>query len=376
MWEPFRFLHQFAAGRSKGACDRAQGEHGSIQFNFDVVVVPDFTSGRSAMFEARCLFFLASWLEMASKPPGQAAPQLTLACIGDPPARVSRLAKIANAAITVHAPLSIGKGCSPNKLRGFEAPSQSPKMLLLDADVFVLQSLSEINALEQDIAASRADWARVLDPLWDEIYTGLGIEKPTGRIYPVYTSPAISPDNNYSGNGPGSMLPYYNSGVLLVRRDCGLAGLWRRHLEWIEANVQREDLPDSITASDQAGLITAINALVDGGQCTFAGLRDEFNFRPSHLGEGGNDIRAARLFHTIGFLKDLHDESELPDRFSTGLDRLIQPMRDSLAGDPGLLAARESWLRDYVDTLWTRWVEPLYRGAGHGIGSAQREAVV
>lgn len=41
---------------------------------FDVVIVPDFLGARSHVYEVRALFFLASWLENASKardlPPG------------------------------------------------------------------------------------------------------------------------------------------------------------------------------------------------------------------------------------------------------------------------------------------------------------------
>ena len=63
----------------------------------DVVTVPDFQGANPALFEARTLLFLGSWLENA----GSAREwPLHLACIGEPPESVRRLAERCNAIVS------------------------------------------------------------------------------------------------------------------------------------------------------------------------------------------------------------------------------------------------------------------------------------
>ncbi len=78
---------------------------------FDVVTVPDFAGANAHIFEARALFFLASWMERAG-----AAKEFPvhLACIGEPPESVRWLAERAGASITVHEPVSILPGRNAN----------------------------------------------------------------------------------------------------------------------------------------------------------------------------------------------------------------------------------------------------------------------
>ena len=79
---------------------------------FDVVIVPDFSGKAKTTFEARTLYFLASWLECAGK--SREFP-LHLACIGEPPESVRALAKQCDARISLHAPMGEDVGVFANK---------------------------------------------------------------------------------------------------------------------------------------------------------------------------------------------------------------------------------------------------------------------
>jgi len=56
----------------------------------DVVTVPEFSGQARHRFEAQSLFFLASWIECSGRAAGF---PLHLACIGQPPASVTKLAE-------------------------------------------------------------------------------------------------------------------------------------------------------------------------------------------------------------------------------------------------------------------------------------------
>ena len=102
----------------------------------DVVIVPDF-SGRAAMlFEARALFFLASWLHVyGGRSMRRRAPRLHVCCIGDPPQSVATLAARAGASVECHRP--IREAGLINKLRGLDVQHRGGRLLLLDVDTLV-----------------------------------------------------------------------------------------------------------------------------------------------------------------------------------------------------------------------------------------------
>lgn len=261
----------------------------------DVVIVPDFRPATAALFEARTLFFLASWLERA----GTRARErftLSLACIGEPPASVRRLAAQAGAEISVHAPLPLNDGSTANKLRGFESPARSARLLLVDADALVVNDLGAlVDAIPANaMAASPAGHARVTEAEWVAIYDALGLPRPVERILSIRAELGLRERRE--------MYPYYNSGVLLLPRAVDLRRPWERDVAAIDAlGLQK--------ASDQAGLATALHRLRLAG-VPFQRLPQAYHVCPPHFEGGAATFGDIRLFHAVGFLRGLQTMDE------------------------------------------------------------------
>lgn len=291
----------------------------------DVVTVPDFRPPAAALFEARTLFFLASWLDRAG---ARAHEQfaLTLACIGEPPASVRRLAAQCGAAISVHPPLQLNGGSTANKLRGFEAPARSPRLLLLDADTLIVNDLGGlIDAVAADaMAASPAGNARVSDAEWETIYDALRLPRPVERILSIRAERGLRERRG--------MYPYYNSGVLLLPRALDLRGPWERDIAAIGALGMQK-------ASDQAGLATALHRLRLAG-APFQRLPEAYHMSPPHFEGAAAPFADVRLFHAVGFLRGL----QTPDQ--------AEPLMEAYAAR--LPAAGATFLRG----LWRDHVRP------------------
>lgn len=275
---------------------------------FDVVIVPDFSCAEAATFEARTLLFLASWLVNA----GQArAFPLHLACIGQPPPSVYRLADKAGASITVHQPVRAEGWGSANKLRGLEVAGKEDRVLLLDADVIVLSDFSDLANLGRCIAASPANTVQISEPHWERIYAALGIEPPSERIACVRDELAGAPSS-------GSMWPYYNSGVLFLPWACELRTIWEEHIRRIpELFNERDKVWGAIARSDQAGLATSIQSLRLRG-VPFVRLPPAFHVNWLHMYWRKVPIKKeGKLFHAFGLFR----------QNAAGLDALDREIR-------------------------------------------------
>lgn len=304
----------------------------------DVVTVPDFRPGAAALFEARTLFFLASWLQ---RPRAQCS--LGLACIGEPPASVRRLGARCGAEITRHEPLRLNQGLTANKLRGFDAPAHGSRLLLLDADTLIVGDLGGL--LEAvpaaAMAASPAGNARVPDADWETIYDALGLPRPVERIL------SIRAELGLRARVP--MYPYYNSGVLLLPRAVGLAEWWGRDVATIGGLGNPRA---ALTASDQAGLATALHRWRLAG-VPFVRLPEAYHVCPPHLAGGALPFGEVRVFHAVGFLRGLETREGVEAAMEAYIGRLGAEMR---------VAAEAEKAAAYLRELWEQHVRPAMEG--------------
>lgn len=289
----------------------------------DVVTVPDFRPAAAALFEVRTLFFLASWLTRAGRRARERF-TLSLACIGEPPGSVRRLAAQAGAEISVHAPLPLNDGSTANKLRGFETAGRSPRLLLVDADALFVNDLGGlIDTLPADaMAASPAGHDRVTEAEWETIYDALGLPRPVERILSIRAELGLRERRE--------MYPYYNSGVLLLPRAVDLRPLWEQDVAAISALGMQK-------ASDQAGLATALHRLRLAG-AAFQRLPPAYHVCPPHFEGGAMPFEDVRIFHAVGFLRGLQALEEA----EPGLEAYAARLPPA-----GVRFLRDLW-RDYV----------------------------
>ncbi|MBI4531755.1 MAG: hypothetical protein HY709_09530 [Candidatus Latescibacteria bacterium] len=317
-----------AAGKMSGSSLQE-----SYSTAFDVVVVPDFSGEKASTFEARTLFFLASWIENAGR--ARRCP-LHVACIGEPPPSVRRLAARSNASITVHPPLGAEKRGTANKLRGLEVEGREDRVLLLDADVLVLSDLSDLAEMGYGIAASQSVIPRVPERCWRKIYPALGMELPTERIasvagelgyrtlgelgYQVLRTPTYAEQNaelkplresshptvgwtpTYAEQNAelNAMFLYYNAGVVFVPWGCGLRPLWEEHIRRIAGLFdERDEAWKAVAYGDQAGFATAVEFLKRRG-VPFKRLPNAFHANWLHLSRRILPVRGIKLFHAFG----------------------------------------------------------------------------
>jgi hypothetical protein len=234
---------------------------------FDIVVVPDFSGKKKDTFEARTLFFLASWLENAGS--ARNFP-LHVASIGVPPPSVCWLAEQCRASITIHDPYVIaGVHGFPNKQRGLRLTGKTDKVYLLDTDVLVLSDPSPLNGLvERDsVNASPNNLPRVPERYWPRIYASLGIEMPRERITSMEYETGIHRFGPPEKSKMSNMPPFYNGGILFVPWAAGLADVWEEHMRHITAIF--EDANDEewkyLKLTDEASLATAMQYLTKQG---------------------------------------------------------------------------------------------------------------
>ena len=134
---------------------------------FDVVIVPDFLGAQAQVQEGQAILFLSSWLQQYGS---ESRLPLHLACIGEPPDTVRRLAARAGARISLHAPIGIQDGHHVgNKLRGLEVSVETDRLLLLDVDTLVLNDISPLGHWTSCLAAAPDDSPKVTDDQWKQI---------------------------------------------------------------------------------------------------------------------------------------------------------------------------------------------------------------
>lgn len=296
-------------------------------------MVPDFSSraGR-AVFEARTLFFLGSWLENA----GAAARRfpLHLVCIGEPPESVRRLAERGGAAIHVRETLRSGQSVTVNKLRGLELGDGGPgRTLLVDADVFVLGDFSALAAdVPAGIAAAPAGSKWVTEAHWQKIYAELSLPASTERTPALTYELGLVPPDKVLHREHGDttdlrrVLPYHNTGVLLVPRAGGLRELWAEHHQRVRRlfepepetrpnglaarllngarrlGTRRRKISHTVTTCDQAAFASAVEVLRGQGM-PFQRLPDPYHARWLHCRAGVLGFDEMKIFHATGFLR-------------------------------------------------------------------------
>ena len=327
----------------------------------DIVTVPDFRPKSAALFEARTLFFLGSWLERAGAY-ARSAFRLHLACIGEPPGSVRQLAAQCGATISLHEPLQLNDGLTTNKLRGLETVTDGSRLLLLDSDLLVLNDLGGLaNAAPADTFAAAPSCAhRVSDEYWERIYNTLNLPGPAERILSIRAERGL--------NEASPMYPYYNSGVLLFPPGYDVRNLWERDIASIRsiflAQAQAKITPPllAVTASDQAGLATALHRLRLGGM-PFCRLPEAFHYRPSHFAGGTLPFDEVRLFHAIHFLRGLKARSEIEPLMEGYIQRWTGEIRSGWRRRGRLRFLWRGWsdankAAGFLRGVWRRQVQP------------------
>jgi hypothetical protein len=266
---------------------------------FDVITVPDF-SANTTVFEARTLVFLASWLENAGA--AREFP-LHLACIGQPPASVRRLAARCGARITTHEPLKLRHDHHVgNKFRGLEITPETDRFLLLDVDIAILSDPSRLAELGDCIAACPDDAPNVAVADWQTIYAAFGLPLPQ-TIPPLVCEldlpryPRRMMGFEAEDGQVEAMLPYYNGGVVFAPWACNLRERWEASILRIASLYdERRETRKWIHQSDQAALAVTIETLVAEGWA-FRRLPDAFNARWQHLYAGQPDLHDIVVMH-------------------------------------------------------------------------------
>ncbi len=331
----------------------------------DIITVPDFEAERCKLFEYRTLFFLASWIETRHL---HTKCRLHLACIGQPPETVRYLADKAGADISVHKALAIEgfEWFNSNKFRGFEVDGDASNILLVDTDVFFMSSLDPLIEMGSCISANPAYRARVQEKYWLEIYSALNIAPPKERIesnaHKTQCFQSGTPVELIKENA--SMLPYYNSGVVLVPRDVDLVSVWEAHMKAIKDIAKSFPLEERIkplyNGSDQTGFATAIELLKQQG-VPFKTLPNRFNAKYLEVANGLFDVNEIAIFHFITFLgmaksEVLHQELSLRQKLSLSYTDLSKQCVDkSVAKD----------LIEMIEQLRIKYVVPTFEACGY-----------
>lgn len=306
--------------------------------SFDVVIVPDFGGRARATFEARTLYFLASWLEFAGV--SREFP-LHVACIGEPPRSVRELAAKARARISQHTSMGDSLGVFANKLRGFDAPLETEHLFLLDVDVFVLDDLAPLARTIPDdaIAATHSHSAIILGDMWEELYAAVGLTPPprTMKDFHVALDDGVATAD--------ALYPSYSSGAIFAPRRARLRERWLEHLHVLTRFRDRWTprlAPRNMLVGDEPALATAVRSLAGEGQDIVL-MPDRFHGKWRHLYRRAPRLREFALFH-------------MSSSFSAG-----STLEEKI--DPGSLAYERKLLRRYVK----RWLL-------HGRGRAREAA--
>jgi hypothetical protein len=231
-----------------------------------------------------------------------------LACIGEPPRSVCRLAERAHASITVHRPVGADRRGISNKLRGLEVRGQTDRLLLLDADILVLGDFTDLSELPFGIAACPANQPRVPERYWQKIYAELELELPNERISSVRGELGCKKlrKRTYAEQPSevDAMFPYYNAGVIFAPWDCGLRRLWEDNVRKIAALFNPQDEAwEAVAYSDQAGFAVSVQLLKQRG-VPFSRLPYSYNANRLHLYQRALRVRDIKFFHAFGsFMK-------------------------------------------------------------------------
>jgi hypothetical protein len=226
----------------------------------DIVTVPDFQGSNSALFEARTLLFLGSWLENAGSSSDW---PLHLACIGEPPESVRRLAERCSAHASVHEPVAGGSVPVRNKLRGFDVQPRTGRLLLLDTDVVILGDPRDALDLGPGLAVARAANHRVGLDSWERVYRALGEDMPEERVrcQRALVAERIPELALHGEHHLKPMHPYFNTGVVCLpwERASEFREQWENYLDRLaELFPPAEEGNRTVSGCDQMGFALAL----------------------------------------------------------------------------------------------------------------------
>jgi hypothetical protein len=330
----------------------------------DVITVPDFSRDAAPRFELRTLLFLGAWLRHQG---ASRAWPLHLACIGDPPPGIRRLAERAGAAITIHARVDQRWPSACNKLRGFEITPTAARFLLLDVDTLVLKDLQPLaEALGERTGLGPATFNPVPEPLWERLFEAARTPYPgpTGTCW--YAQYDLSAAVSLDAAGRGRCLrmpPYYNSGVVFGAWADGLGHRWRCHAELLMGHTDEVvwgQAHGAVRFADQYALATAAAQFVrDGG--ALAPLPLAFGARPPLLDAAVLDWPRVALFHYAGWFAPYGESVDAVTRWLYG-SRLPR-LRRRAARTLGLSAIRSPMLRGLPPArrrIWRGFIETVH----------------
>ncbi|MDR7485185.1 MAG: hypothetical protein QN187_07620 [Armatimonadota bacterium] len=319
----------------------------------DVVTVPDFDGPAATRFELYTLLFLAAWVEHQG---ASRTWPLHLACIGEPPASVRRLAEEAGASVTVHDPLLLTPGRTSNKLRGFEVAAMTGRILLVDIDVLILRDLSPLaDLVGGGLGVGPATVNHFPEETWRRIYQAVGIP------YPGPTGTCWCQDDRLADFRRLTeeqramcrrMPPYFNSGMVMAPGSLDFGTLWARHLRQIVRLFNGGvALPNwgGGGEGDEHALATAVEACRQRGTSVVP-IPQLYHARPLLLRSGLLTWTDVAAFHYHNALKaharDVHDMTRLAE--------VIPPDQRS--------EIRAFY--EYVDHLYLTRIQPVLGGAG------------
>ncbi len=306
--------------------DAGAANGGSGASPFDVVIVPDFSGRAALLFEARTLFFLASWSEHAGA--ARSFP-LHVACIGEPPASVRDAAVRYGAELSVYQPVGIGSVMS-NKLRGLEVGARTGQILLVDVDVLVLGDISGLSQLAGVVAASPIGKPPLRMRHWRRIYEIVGMDVPTERISSMFGD-LLDPEREHlrtpeQNERLRKMVPMFHGGVVFAPSNAGLRAAW----EATYRAIAEQFVPDDprwawIGRGDEAALATAVEKLKRRG-VPFALLPDVYHTQWPHVW-GRYRWGEPKMFHAMGFLRGADEQMLEPAALARAIRSYCESQR-------------------------------------------------
>ena len=336
----------------------------------DVITVPDFGSPR-VLFEARTLFFLASWIERVGAP---ANLRLHLVCLGEPPPSVRELGERAGARLHEGRPPRTAFGATGNKLAGFGIAPTADHLLLVDADAVFLSDPSLPEDFAGSVALALANRPRISTELWREIYGVAGLpfpaERTPCRLHEAGVARFRHSDYPAQADEMVQMVPYYNSGVVFAPWASRFWERWAYYGDLVAA-WGRATHPDLriLANSDQTGLALAVSELIGAGQ-PFLRLPDPWHAILALLQTGRCRTSEIRVLHLIHFLRTLRRTQHLPwkmRQFFRQHGRALSRPHGRLQGGAsfwdrvrrfGEIREDCAMARRYIESLYRNWVAP------------------
>ncbi|MDR7521412.1 MAG: hypothetical protein QN168_03000 [Armatimonadota bacterium] len=316
----------------------------------DVVTVPDFDGPAAGRFELFALLFLAAWVE--HKGASRTWP-LHLACIGEPPPSVRRLAEQAGAMVTVRAPLLLTPGRTSNKLRGFEVAAGTGRILLVDTDVLILRDLSPLaDLVGGGLGVGPATVNHFPEQTWRRIYQTVGVPYPgpTGTCW--CQDERLADFRGLTATQRAlcrQVPPHFNSGVVMAPRALDFGTVWAHHLRQITPLFDgASPLPNwgGGGEGDEHALATAVEAYRQRGTPVVL-IPPPYHARPLLLRSGLLTWTDVAVFHYHNALRPYASSV----RDMTRLAALVLPERRQ-----GLWG-----FYDYLDHLYRTHIEPVSR---------------